>query len=72
MKIVCTIQETDSGVAVVFDPSLEEIAAHRMTRKNKEMNAAEFYATAMSNTVREISQKLTNYQPNRIVKPGEF
>ena len=70
MKIVCTINETDNGVAVVFDPPLEEIAAHRLTRKNPEMTAAEFYASAMANTVREISRKITNYNPNKIIMPG--
>lgn len=72
MKITCTINETDNGVAVVFSPSLEEIAAHRLTRKDKEMSAPEFYATAMANTVREISRKLSNYDPKKIIIPGRF
>lgn len=73
MQIKITLQDRSNGqVRVIFEPSLASIIQSRIKWKDKEMSPAENYAFVMANAVKDASKKLDDYDPNRIITPGEF
>lgn len=73
MKITIRIQDMNNGsVRVVFEPSLEQMVRDRTRRKDPEMSPAEAYAFVMADAVKNASRNLDNYDPKRIIRPGEI
>ena len=68
MRIQIILEDKGSGhVKVTFSPSLADMVQRAI---GSELSPAQQYAMVMASAVKEASDKLSKYDPNRIVPEG--
>ena len=71
MKIQITLEDKGSGnVAIIFKPALADMVREAMGKGG--LSPAQQYAMVMADAVKEVSKHLDNYDPKRIVRPGDL
>jgi hypothetical protein len=72
VKIQINLEDTSNGhVKIVVNPALADIMKDSMAKKTT-LSPAETYAFIMADAVKKASDNLKNYEPSKIIKPGDF